>query len=106
MHKNVGEAIEACRRLEELAAHSLAEVVVCAPPFTSLSALNALGLTKIKLGAQNMHFADQGGIYRGNIRADADRCGLPICNYRTFGKAGAFGEDDGMINKKSSMHLN
>ncbi len=99
MHKNVGEAIEACRRLEELAAHSLAEVVVCAP-FTSLSALNALGLTKIKLGAQNMHFADQGaftGEISGQMLIDVG------CQYVIIGhseRRALFGEDDGMINKK------
>ncbi len=99
MHKNVGEAIEACRRLEELAAHSLAEVVVCAP-FTSLSALNALGLTKIKLGAQNMHFADQGaftGEISGQMLIDEG------CQYVIIGhseRRALFGEDDGMINKK------
>ncbi len=99
MHKNVGEAIEACRRLEELAAHSLAEVVVCAP-FTSLSALNALGLTKIKLGAQNMHFADQGaftGEISGQMLIDVG------CQYVIIGhseRRALFGEDDGMVNKK------
>lgn len=99
MHKNVGEAIEACRRLEELAAHSLAEVVVCAP-FTSLSALNALGLTKIKLGAQNMHFADQGaftGEISGQMLIDVG------CQYVIIGhseRRALFFEDDGMVNKK------
>ncbi len=77
------------------------------PPFTSLSALNALGLTKIKLGAQNMHFADQGaftGEISGQMLIDVG------CQYVIIGhseRRALFGEDDGMINKKkSSMHLN
>ncbi len=99
MHKNVGEAIEACRQLEELVADSPAEVVICAP-FTSLSALNALGLTKVKLGAQNMYFADQGaftGEISGQMLIDVG------CQYVIIGhseRRALFGEDDEMVNKK------
>src|SRR5690554_1402943 len=65
MHKIVGEAVELCRRLEELVADSDVEVVVC-PPFTALSAVSALGLEKVKMGAQNMYFADEGA-FTGEI---------------------------------------
>ena len=41
------------------------EVVVC-PPFTALSAAFALGMSKVKLGAQNMYAADKGA-YTGEI---------------------------------------
>lgn len=99
MHKNIGEAIEACRQLEELVADSPVEVVVCAP-FTSLSALNALGLEKVKLGAQNMHFAEQGaftGEISGPMLIDVG------CQYVILGhseRRALFGEDDEMINRK------
>ena len=43
MHKTIGEAIETCRNLAELIEEQNVEVVVC-PPFTALSAVNALGL--------------------------------------------------------------
>ena len=58
MHKTVGEATEMVRKLDELVADSPVEVVICAP-FTSLA--SCLGrLNKVKLGAQNMYFAEQG----------------------------------------------
>lgn len=99
MHKNVGEAIETARLLDEQAAESNVEVVICAP-FTSLSPLSALGLTKVKLGAQNMYFAEQGA-FTGEISAamlvDVG------CEYVILGhseRREIFKEDDGLINKK------
>jgi len=65
MHKTVSEAVELCRKLEENLKDSPVEVVVC-PPFTALSAVFALGLTKVKLGAQNMYHAEAGA-YTGEV---------------------------------------
>lgn len=99
MHKTVSEAVELCRQLEGDLAQSPVEVVVC-PPFTALSALNALGLEKIKLGAQNMYFADQGA-YTGEISP-----GMLVdvgCQYVILGhseRREIFKEDDQLINKK------
>ncbi|NMA60468.1 MAG: triose-phosphate isomerase [Firmicutes bacterium] len=99
MHKNVGEAIEICRQLDELVADSPVEVVVCAP-FTALSALNALGLKKVKIGAQNMYYADQGA-FTGEISP-----GMLVdvgCQYVILGhseRREIFKEDDELINKK------
>lgn len=99
MHKNIGEAIETARSLDERVANSPVEVVICAP-FTSLSALSALGMNKVKIGAQNMYFADQGA-YTGEISAamlvDAG------CEYVILGhseRREIFKEDDELINKK------
>lgn len=99
MHKNMGEAVETCRRLEELVGGSPVEVVICAP-FTSLSPLNALGLRKVKLGAQNMYFEEKGaytGEISGEMLVDAG------CLYVILGhseRRSFFHEDDRMINKK------
>lgn len=99
MHKNVGESLETARQLDELVADSAVEVVICAP-FTSLSALSALGLNKVKIGAQNMHFEDQGA-YTGEVSAamlvDVG------CEYVILGhseRREIFEENDELINKK------
>lgn len=99
MHKNVGEAVEVARQLDEQVADSPVEVVICAP-FTSLSALSALGLSKVKLGAQNMYFAEQGA-FTGEISATMlEDVG---CEYVILGhseRREIFKEDDELINKK------
>lgn len=99
MHKNVGEATELARKLDELVAGSPVEVVICAP-FTSLSSLNALGLGKVKLGAQNMYFAEEGA-YTGEISAAMlEDVG---CEYVILGhseRREVFKEEDELINKK------
>lgn len=104
MHKNVGESLETVRKLEEQVAQSAVEVVVCAP-FTSLSALSALGLTKVKLGAQNMHFAEQGA-FTGEISASML---VDVgCEYVILGhseRREIFKEDDELINRKVQKAL-
>lgn len=99
MHKNVGEAIEIARALDELVENSEVEVVIC-PPFTSLSSLSALGLSKVKLGAQNMYYAEEGA-YTGEISATMlEDVG---CEYVILGhseRREIFKEDDELINKK------
>ncbi|MCK9525474.1 MAG: triose-phosphate isomerase [Limnochordia bacterium] len=99
MHKNVGEALELVRMLDELTTDSPVEVVVCAP-FTSLSSLSALGLSKVKLGAQNMYYAAEGA-YTGEISASMlEDVG---CEYVILGhseRREIFKENDELINKK------
>lgn len=99
MNKTMGEAVEICRQLDELVANSPVEVVVCAP-FTSLSALNALGMSKVKLGAQNMYYTDHGA-YTGEISADML---VDVgCEYVILGhseRREIFKETDELINQK------
>ncbi len=99
MHKNVGEATELARMLDEQVADSPVEVVICAP-FTSLAALSALGLSKVKLGAQNMHFADQGA-FTGEISASMlEDVGCEFVILGHSERREIFKEDDEFINKK------
>src|SRR5690554_3009835 len=104
MNKTVPEAIETCRKLESLVKDSDVEVVICAP-FTALSAITALGLTKVKLGAQNM-YCETSGAYTGEIS--------PLmlkdvgCEYVILGhseRREIFGETDELINKKALVAL-
>lgn len=104
MNKTVSEAVELCRKLEDALQSSPVEVVVC-PPFTALSAAFALGLTKVKLGAQNMYIADKGA-YTGEIS--------PVmlkdvgCQYVILGHSERrqyFKEDDELVAAKAAKAL-
>ena len=107
MNKTVSEAILSVRELKKLLKDEKnADVVVC-PPFTSLSAVSKeLKGSNIKLGAQNMHFEDNGA-YTGDISPlmikDAG------CEYVILGHSERrefFKEDDSLINKKVLSALN
>lgn len=69
MHKTAAETTAFCREISRDAEQfSGVEVLVC-PPYTSLTAAqDILKGSKIKLGAQNLHFAQQGA-YTGEIAA-------------------------------------
>lgn len=81
------------------------DVIVC-PPFTSLSEASKLvSGSKIKLGAQNMHF-EESGAYTGEVSA------LMLksvgCEYVILGhseRRNIFGETDLVINKKIKKAL-
>lgn len=104
MHKTIGEAIETCRNLAELIEEQNVEVVVC-PPFTALSAVNALGLANIGLAAQNMADAESGA-YTGEVSVLMLRdIG---CKYVILGhseRRELFNETDEQINKKARLAL-
>lgn len=76
------------------------DVLVC-PPFISLSmAVNYLHDTEIQIGAQNMHFEDNGA-YTGEI--SATMLAESGCNYVLIGHSERrqyFGETDHTVNKK------
>ncbi len=69
MNKTMAETVALINDLKPLVAKSKPEVVVCVP-FTDLSvAKEALAGSKIKLGAQNVAWADNGA-FTGEISAD------------------------------------
>ncbi|MBK7499475.1 MAG: triose-phosphate isomerase [Ignavibacteriales bacterium] len=81
------------------------DVIVC-PPFTSLSEASKLVKgTVIKLGAQNMHFEDNGA-FTGEVSASMLRSAG--CEYVILGhseRRHIFGETDEVINKKIKKAL-
>lgn len=69
MHKNIAEAVDLAKKLAEAQLDSEVEAVIC-PPFTALQAVSeAVRGTAVKLGAQNMSWADKGA-FTGEIAPD------------------------------------
>jgi len=87
------------RRLEtKLAPHPQTEVVICPPAIDIFPLAKDLDRTKLKLGAQNIHFADDGP-YTGEISAPMLK---GLADYVLVGHSErrAMGEDDKTIAKK------
>jgi triosephosphate isomerase len=106
MHKDIAGAINLTHAiLAGVADIDGVEVVLC-PPFTALSAVEDIIITntKIQLGAQNMHWEDQGA-FTGEISA------LMLkgwCDYVILGHSERrqyFGETDAGVNKKARAAL-
>src|SRR5215475_5548356 len=100
MHRTAGEAVELIRQLRDQLRPGRAEVMV-APPFTALWAVRqALEGTAILLGAQNVHWENQGP-YTGEISAPMLReagCQLVIVGHSE--RRQLFGETDLTVSKK------
>ena len=101
MHKTATEAVQFVRQLSDVIASRDTEVVL-APPFTALQAAGQVmaGSTRFGLGAQNLHWEDQGA-FTGEVSA-------PMlkdlgCRYVIIGHSERrqyFGDTDEWINKK------
>jgi triosephosphate isomerase len=100
MHKTIEEAValvrELCDALEGVAG---CDVAVC-PPFPALAAVReALAGSAIGLGAQNMHWEEQGA-FTGAV---SPLMLQGLCDYVIIGhseRRNLFGETDEMVNKK------
>jgi triosephosphate isomerase len=105
MNKNVAEAVELVRALREATANvEKVEIVVC-PPFVALAAVKeALAGSKIKVGAQNMHWEEKGA-FTGEVSALMLK---GLVEYVIIGHSERrqfFGETDESVNKKTKAAL-
>jgi triosephosphate isomerase len=105
MNKTVEEALDLVRELRRMVLDvEGVEIVVC-PPFVSLAPVaEALKGTKIKVGAQNMHWEAKGA-FTGEVSAVMLK---GVCEYVIIGHSERrqyFGETDESVNRKVKAAL-
>ena len=104
MNKSVDEVVSFIDQFKGLIKDSKNEVVIC-PSFISLyESSKLIKSTGIKLGAQNMHFAEEGA-FTGETSALMLK---NVCEYVILGHSERrqyFDEDDELINKKIKTAL-
>lgn len=105
MHKTPKETAEFCKLMREKAASADAEVVFCVPYVDLYPALEALKGSGIGVGAENMHFAEQGA-YTGEISAAMlKEMGVGYVVLGHSERRQYFGETDEMVNQKVKKAL-
>jgi triosephosphate isomerase len=102
MYKTTAQAVAFARGFKALCAAggTKNEIAVCAP-FTQLAALKAeFGGSAVRLGAQNMHFEEEGA-YTGEISAEMlAEIGVDYCVIGHSERRLYFAETDETVNKK------
>ncbi|MDR3242719.1 MAG: triose-phosphate isomerase [Clostridiales Family XIII bacterium] len=100
MFKTTKEALAFADEFKRLYRDGGVEAGICAP-FTQLTALkDAFAGTDIRLGAQNVHF-EENGAYTGEISAEMlEEIGVDYCVIGHSERRQYFGETDETVNKK------
>lgn len=106
MHKTINEAISFIEELRPLVQDSKCEVVVC-PTFLSLPAVvEACKNTNIMVGAQNMHFEEQGA-FTGEVSPSMlTELGVKYVIIGHSERRQYFNETDDTVNKKLKAAFN
>ena len=105
MNKTPSETVALVEELKKIEVTSGAEVVICPMTACLFAAADALKGSQIKLGAQNVHFADKGA-YTGEASADAlKEIGVEYVISGHSERRQYFGETDETVNQRTLKAL-
>ena len=105
MNKTAKEAVELIDALKPLVAKSKPEVVVCVPYTDLWVVADAIKGTKIKLGAENVSWADKGA-FTGEISAEMlKEIGVEYVIIGHSERRQYFGETDASVNARTKQAL-